>query len=83
MVCLEHRKIGIYQASNLLFNQKDIYQELKENEVVENKPLKRSKMVCDILLKCILGENRISSATFHDQMAFAKKSLRKKNYSIF
>jgi hypothetical protein len=83
IVVKQHKKIGIYQASNLLFNDSNIEDELKRNEIVYGKPFKRSKMVMDILMKSIYGENRISTAIFRDQMNFAKKTRRKKIYTIF
>jgi len=82
-VAIENRKIGIYQASNLLFNDLDIQFTLSQNEKVKGKPLKRAKMVVDILYKSIMGENRISTAVFRDQMAFAKKTLRKRKFTVF
>jgi hypothetical protein len=83
IVVKQHKKIGIYQASNLLFNDLNIEDELKRNEIVYGKPFKRSKMVMDILMKSIYGENRISTAIFRDQMNFAKKTRRKKIFTIF
>jgi hypothetical protein len=79
----QRKKLGIYQATNLLFNNKDIHAEINRNPDAEGKPYKRSLMVIDILYKSILGENRISTALFRDQMNFAKKTRRKRTYKIF
>jgi hypothetical protein len=83
--CVVHqrKKLGIYQATNLLFNNRDIQTTISRNPDVEGKPYKRTLMVIDILYKAILGENRISTALFRDQMNFAKKTRRKRTYKIF
>ena len=79
----QKKKLGIYQATNLLFNNRDIHATIGKNPEVNGKPYKRTLMVIDILYKAILGENRISTALFRDQMNFAKKTRRKRTYKIF
>ena len=77
-------KVGCYQASNFLFNNKttEIYFE-RNPKCQNNKERNRTWMVLDILYFAITCEKRISTAIFKEQEKYMNRTIRKRNYKFF
>jgi len=83
--CMETSiKIGCYQASNFLFNNKTPSIYFQKNPRCTTKRQKnRTWMVLDLLYYAITCEKRISTTIFKEQANYMCKTTRRRTYKFF
>ena len=80
----QNKRIGIYQASNFLFSDKEAKIYFDKNALCVNEHQQnRNWMILDILYYVITAEKRLSTTIFQEQEKFKNKTTRRRIYKIF
>jgi len=83
-ILIKNAKVGIYQAANYLFSDKDVEEYFKDNpKNTTEKQRNRTWMVLDTIYYAITAEKRLSTTIFLEQEKFMNKTSRKRIYNIF